>query len=85
MFKISLLKINEKDKEKAFIILGEIQKGATLDEVGKSKECPKCGSIDLYTNFKSMRGLKGMLSMFVMFIFLVFPFYYKNVYKFNKV
>lgn len=75
------LKIDEKDKEKAFIMLEEIQKCATLDAEGKSKECPKCGSIDLYTNFKSMRGLKGMLSMFVMFIFLVFPFYYKNVYK----
>lgn len=75
------LKIDEKDKEKAFIILEEIQKGATLDAEGNSKECPKCGSIDLYTNFKSMRGLKGMLSMFVMFFFVVFPFYYKNVYK----
>ena len=75
------LKIDEKDKDRACTILQEIEVSATLDDEGKSKECPKCGSIDLYTNFKSMRGPKGILSMFVMFFFVVFPIYYKNVYK----
>ena len=75
------IKIDEKDKDKAFTILQEIEVSATLDDEGKSKECPKCGSVDLYTNFKSMRGPKGILSMLVMFFFVVFPFYFKNVYK----
>lgn len=75
------LKIDEKDTQKALVILQEIETGSTLDEEEKNKECPKCGSIDLYTNFKSMKGTKGILSMFVMFFFVVFPFYYKNVYK----
>lgn len=75
------LKIDEKDTDKAIEVLREIQTGLTLDEDGKSKECPKCGSTNLYTDFRSMKGTKGVLSMFVMFFFVVFPFYYKNVYK----
>ena len=75
------LKINEADTEAAFCILKEMQVAPSLDEEGKNKMCPNCGSEDLYVNFKSMKGTKGLLSMILMFYFVVFPFYYKNVYK----
>lgn len=78
------LKIDENDAEKALLILQKTQVEATLDDRGERRTCPKCGSIDLYVNYKSMKGTKGFLSMVVMFAFVVFPFYYKNVFKCKK-
>lgn len=75
------LKINESDAEKVSLILREIQVVAAIDEQGTSKTCPKCGSADLYVNFRSMKGLKGFLSMIIMFAFVIYPIYYKNMYK----
>jgi DNA-directed RNA polymerase subunit RPC12/RpoP len=75
------LNVDEKDADKALVILKEIQQNSTLDGEGKSITCPKCNSIELYFNYKSMKGTKGILSMLIMFLFTAFPFYYKTVYK----
>lgn len=62
-------------------ILSEIEHAPNLDEKEEIICCPKCGSTNLYTNFKSMKGFKGIISAIVAFFMTVFPVYYKSVHK----
>lgn len=75
------LKIRESDWEKAAVILEEIEEQPWRDEKEDAIKCPRCGSEELYANFKSMKGIKGILTAIVSFLLAVFPFYYKTVYK----
>lgn len=68
------LKVNEGDVAKAKNILKDLETDNTL-------QCPKCGSKDIYMDFKSMKGTKGFLSAIVSIFLMVFPIYYKTVNK----
>ena len=75
------LNISDSDVEKAREILIEIQNTSITDENDKQIICPKCGSADLYTNFKSTKGAAGIIASLCSILLSVFPFYYKSVYK----
>lgn len=78
------LKIRKEDHEKALSILKEIDETNYTNDLNEVIVCPKCGSDEYYSNFKSMKGGKGLLSILSAFIFSVYPIYYKTVYKCKK-
>ncbi len=78
------LKINESDFEKANKIIEEIESLPIRKENDEILECPNCKSIDLDSDYKSIKGMKGVLSFIISLFFMVFPFYFKRVYKCNE-
>lgn len=75
------LVVSEDDLEKAKVILKEIENSAITDNQDQVIRCPKCNSIRLYADFKSIKNPKGIIAMIAAFIFSVFPIYYKSVFK----
>lgn len=75
------LKVGNDDAGRAREIISEIDNTPVTDETGEPLTCPKCGSTDLYTGFKSVRGIKGVLGMILSFVLFVYPVYYKSVYR----
>ncbi|WP_026904851.1 DUF2007 domain-containing protein [Pedobacter glucosidilyticus] len=75
------LRIDERDLDKALIILKEIDDTPNTNEDNEVVICPNCGSSDLISGYKSMKDTKGIIAAFVSFIFMVLPIYYKTVYK----
>lgn len=78
------LKVGSVDAAKARSIIASIESTPVTDEDGDPLECPKCGSTDLYTGFKSSRGIKGVLSAIASFLFFAYPIYYRSVYRCKK-
>ena len=75
------LKINEDDVDKVKVILAEIENTPHTDEEDVVISCPKCGSTNIDSGFKSMKGLKGILSAITSFILMVVPVYHNPVFK----
>lgn len=75
------LKIRESDAEKALHVIKEIESTPFTDEEDREVKCPNCQSVQLYSEFKSMRGFTGIIAAIVSFLLMVFPFYYRSVYK----
>lgn len=78
------VKVNESDLEQAELILKEIEQTDYTNDLDEVIVCPKCGSKEYYSNYKSMKGAKGLLSILTSFLFWVYPIYYKNVFKCKK-
>lgn len=75
------LKVNSSDLEEASKILKSIEATAPTNDEGEALKCPKCGSENFYSGFKSMKGASGILSAAVSLMLSVFPIYFKNVHK----
>jgi len=73
------LKVNEQDVEKASVVIQEFDKAKLMNDEGEPLKCPRCGSTDIYSNFKSIRDTKGLLSMLVALVLVVYPIYFKTV------
>lgn len=75
------LKINDANQEEAQMILDQIENQPFKDEQDQVIHCPKCGSNDLYNDFKSMKDSKGIIAAIVSFLLTVFPIYFKTVVR----
>ncbi|MNE14291.1 hypothetical protein D3C80_1071640 [compost metagenome] len=75
------LQIRDEDFEKANAILTEIKQTPITDDNGRTLNCPKCGSANLYTGFKTASNAKGFWAFILSFLYLVFPIHYKSVYR----
>lgn len=75
------LKVYETDVEKAKSILSEIDNTAFTDKNDEAIKCPRCGSIDLISGFKSINDVRSIFAVIIAFIFTIIPFYMKSVYK----
>ncbi len=78
------VKIKSEDTERAMLVLKEIDETNYTDDEENIVVCPKCGSNEYYSNFKSVKGGKGLLSLLSSIAFWVYPIYYKTVYKCKK-
>ena len=78
------VKIKSSDSERATLILKEIEHTNYTYDNENVVVCPKCGSNEFYSNYKSMKGGKGLLSLLSSVAFWVHPIYYKTVYKCKK-
>lgn len=75
------LKVNSSDFDEASQILESIKSTAPTNDKGEALKCPKCGSDNFYSGFKSMKGASGILSAVVSLLLYVFPIYFKNVHR----
>ena len=78
------VKIKKEDTDRAMKVLEEIDASNYTNDLDEILVCPKCGSNEYYSNYKSMKGGKGLLSLLSSIISWVYPIYYKNVFKCKK-
>jgi hypothetical protein len=75
------LQVNKEDLEKAKEVLAEIDNQPYTDNTDQLIKCPNCGSVKLYSDFKSMKDAKGFIAIVAAFLFSAFPLYAKSVFK----
>lgn len=75
------LQVRDEDFEKANTILTEIEQTPVTDDNGRTLKCPKCGSTNFYTGFKTTSNAKGVLAFILSLLYMVFPIHHKSVYR----
>ena len=75
------LKINSYDAVDALEVLKSIESNPVTDDHGKTIVCPKCGSDNYYSGFKSMKSVGGILMATISLLLSVFPIFLKNVHR----
>ena len=75
------IKVKATDFALAKEVLTSIDNFEFVEEEMEPIHCPKCGSKEVYTNFKDFKSVKGILSILYSFIFFVYPIYYANVFR----
>ncbi len=75
------LKVEKDSANQALLIIDELENKPITDVNNDQIQCPKCSSVSLYTNFRSIKGVKGILSTLIAFIFMVLPLYIKTINK----
>ncbi|MGI8892466.1 MAG: DUF2007 domain-containing protein [Bacteroidia bacterium] len=75
------VKIKKDDLEAAEKIIEEVERTPVTGDNNEVISCPRCGSTEFYTRFRSMKGVVGIISGIFSFLFAVFPIYFKNVKK----
>lgn len=75
------LQVWEDDAELAEEVVSAYENSLFIREDGASIVCPKCGSGDLYSNFKSMKSAKGIIAGIFTVLFGNYPLYYDTVYR----
>lgn len=75
------LRISESDLARAEKILTTLDTAEIVDDHGTRIACPRCGSVNLYSGFKTVRGIKGVVSFIISLLFVVYPLYYNSVKK----
>jgi len=75
------LKIAESDIEKVQKLLKEIESTPYLKENGEALKCPKCGSSDFYSQYKSTKGFSGLFSTVISILMMIYPLNHNSFYK----
>jgi DNA-directed RNA polymerase subunit RPC12/RpoP len=75
------LQVHEKDYEKALSLINELARKPLVDDEGKTIQCPKCASQELYSDFKTIKDPKGFFAFLLGLLLSAFPIYSKSVYK----
>lgn len=78
------LQINETDRERAVLILEDIESANYTDDNGLPMVCPNCASTEIVSGVNSTKGIRGILAMVSLIFLGILTIKQKSVYKCNN-
>ncbi len=75
------LMVNDFDQLKAKDIINEVENTPYTDNNDIVIKCPKCASVNINNDYKTMKDAKSFISTMVSIILGALPFYSKSTYK----